>query len=711
MLRPIRSVLVLALSLQWFTLGGGAHAQTAGWTPMGELPGAEAMGSAQRELRRAGRGGIVRDVRFADGAAYFVRGTGWNRLDLGTGEISVVDAEAVPSRSRAEGGRRGRPNAARPARGRQRTETVSNDGSMTAKHVDHNVVLVAEDGTRIPVTEDGTESFRYGTASWVYGEELDQSDAMWWSPDDRHLAFYAFDVSPTRDYFLVDGLSELRTSISRERYPKAGDANPIAGLRVLDLESGKVVEVDVGPEPDQYVYQVEWTPDGSELLFRRTNRHQNHLEVLAANPATGETRVVLEERQDTWQRNRPELRFLNDGRRFIWETERSGWKQYELRHLDGRLLSPLTGTTEATSASAAESIVKLDEDAGVLWYTMRSSETPLNDQLHRVGLDGDGERRITSVDLNHGGFQIAPDGRAVAAVRQAVDHAPETVVYDEDGREVAVLARGDAGDLDAAGYVGGELVEFLAPDGQTRLHAVLHLPRGATSDEKARYPLLVDVYGGPESRGPSNRWAPGNAECELGFAIAKIENRGTLGRGKAFEGATYLNLGGPDLDDQVAGVRAILQAHPEIDPQRVGIVGHSYGGYLSALAMMRYPEVFRAAVAGAPVTDFRNYDTIYTERYMRTPQENGEGYDAGSAVRLSDRLEGALLLLHGMQDDNVHPSNTFQLAKRLQAKDRPFEMQLFPDSGHGIWSPAYRSSKWSFLQEHLDAAETAGASR
>ncbi len=709
MSRSLRSILIACMCLVFVGTDAG-HGQTAGWTPMADLPGASAAEQAQRELRRMGRGGIIGEIRFDDAAAYFVRGAGWKRVDLATGELTEVDADEVPERSSTREAARRRPRGAQPARGRQRTETKSNDGRTTARHVDHNVVLVGEDGVEIPVTTDGTEAIRYGTASWVYGEELDQSDAMWWSPDDRHLAFYAFDVSPTRDYYLVDGLSELRTSISRERYPKAGDPNPIAGLRVLDVETGEIVEVDVGPETEQYVYQVEWTPDGSELLFRRTNRHQNHLELMAADPATGKSRVVLEERQDTWQRNRPELRFLADGRRFIWETERTGWKQYELRHLDGTLLNPLTGTTPETEGVAAESIVRVDEDRGVLWYAMRSSETPLNDQLHRVGLDGSGERRITSVDLNHGRFQISPDGGVVAAVRQAVDHAPETVLYAEDGREIAVLASGDSESPSDAGFAGGELVRFTAADGETPLHAVLHLPRGADRDGEAVYPLLIDVYGGPEIRGPANRWSPGNSQCELGFAIAKIENRGTPGRGKAFEGATYLKLGGPDLDDQVAGVQAILEAHPEIDPQRVGIAGHSYGGYLSALAMMRYPDVFAAGVAGAPVTDFRNYDTIYTERYMRTPQENGKGYDAGSAVRLSDRLKGALLLLHGMQDDNVHPSNTFQLAKRLQAKDRPFQMQLFPDSGHGIWSPAYRSSKWSFLQDHLDAARTAGAS-
>ncbi len=700
---------LLLLPVVYTCLAGSpiAPAQTTGWTPFSDLAGSDSMREVGRAARRIGGGGIIRDIRFDDSHAYWLSPDGWKQVDLESGDIEEADPKALPARAGRAGGDRGR-RGPRPARGRQLTEARSPVEPWTAVHLDHDVWIRSEDGVELPVTTDGTEAFRYGTASWVYGEELDQTEAMWWSPDGRYLAFYAFDVSPTRDYHLVDGLTGLRSEIKSERYPKAGDPNPIAGLRIFEKETGEMVTVDVGADTDQYVYAVRWTPEGDELLFSRTNRHQDHLEVMAADPETGECRLVVEERQDTWQRNRPTMRFLEDGRRFIWETEKSGWKQFELRDLDGSLLAPLTGTWLGTSQAPVESIVRIDEDAGVLWYTMRSSETPINNQLHRVNLDGTDERRFTSVDLNHGGFRISPDGRVVAAVRQAVDRAPETVIYDEDGREVAVLASGDDSGLADAGLSGGELVRFTAPDGTTPLHAILHLPAGVDRSAVGRYPLVIDVYGGPESRGPSNSWSPANALCELGFAVAKIENRGTIGRGKAFEAATYLQLGGPDLDDQVAGVKAILEAHPEIDPARVGITGHSYGGYLAALALVRYPEVFRAGVAGAPVTDFRNYDTIYTERYMRTPAENPAGYDSGSAVKLAGRLEGALLLLHGMQDDNVHPSNTFQMAAKLQDADIPFQMQLFPNATHGIGSAAYRSAKWSFLQKHLDAASTAG---
>ena len=700
----VRLLTLLTLVVSIAAVDSQVFAQ-AGWTPFGELPGADAYQAMSRNGRRVGGGGRVRDVRFDETAAYFMTGTGWQKVDFVTGERSEADPKVLPDRVRS--GASGRRGGRRAARGRQLTEEPSPDGSLTAIHRNHNVWLRSESGDEMPVTMDGTEANRFGTACWVYGEELNQNTAMWWSPDNAFLAFYAFDVSPTRDYYLVDGLTQLRTGVMKERYPKAGDANPIAGLRIFDVETGKIVSVDVGPEADQYVYAVRWTPDSSELLFNRTNRHQNHLDVLAADPKTGATRVVVTEKQETWQRNRPLMRFLEDGRRFIWETEKSGWKQYELRNLDGALLNPLTGTSVTASGFPAEAIIKVDEDAGVLWYTARSSETPINDQLHRVDLDGTDEKQVTTADLHHSGFSIAANGEAVTALRQAVDHAPETALYTVDGGEVAILAAGDDSGLEKLGLEGGELIRFTSPDGTTPLHAFLHLPANADRSSIGKYPLVVDVYGGPESRGPSNTWSPANPLCELGFAVAKIENRGTIGRGKAFEGATYLNLGGPDLDDQVAGVKAILAAHPEIDPERVGMTGHSYGGYMAALAMVRHPDVFAAAVAGAPVTDWRNYDTIYTERYMRTPKENAEGYDSGSAVKLATKLKGDLLLLHGMEDDNVHPSNTFQMAAKLQDRDIPFEMIMFPTATHGIGSAAYRSSKWSFLQEHLGGAATA----
>src|SRR5690606_25678169 len=226
-----------------------------------------------------------------------------------------------------------------------------------------------------------------------------------------------------------------------------------------------------------------------------------------------------------------------------------------------------------------------------------------------------------------------------------------------------------------------ELFTFKADDGVTAIYGILYKP--ADFDPSRKYPLVIDVYGGPFSHGILARFSPAHHGCPHGFLVAKIDNRGTRHRGTAFEAAAYMKLGEVDLKDQVDGVRHLVQ-RPYVDADRVGIYGHSYGGYMAALAILKYPDVFHVAVAGAPVTDWRNYDSIYTERFMRMPEENPEGYDAGSCLTYAGQLKGKLLLLHGMLDDNVHPSNTFQLMDALQKAGKPFDVMLYPNAGHGL---------------------------
>jgi dipeptidyl-peptidase 4 len=223
--------------------------------------------------------------------------------------------------------------------------------------------------------------------------------------------------------------------------------------------------------------------------------------------------------------------------------------------------------------------------------------------------------------------------------------------------------------------------------------------RPSNFKKSKEYPLVIDVYGGPLSQSVRNRFVPAMPACEYGFMIAEMDNRGTTNRGKAFESAAYLKRGDIDLKDQADGAR-ILGQRSYIDENRVGIYGHSYGGYMAALALLKYPDVFHVAVAGGTVTDWRNYDSIYTERFMRTPAENEEGYDAGSCLKHANRLKGKLLLLHGMVDDNVHPSNAWQLVDELHKLKKPFEMMFYPNAGHGIGGNA-ADVRWDFLRKHL----------
>jgi dipeptidyl-peptidase-4 len=343
-------------------------------------------------------------------------------------------------------------------------------------------------------------------------------------------------------------------------------------------------------------------------------------------------------------------------------------------------------------------MLRVDEDAGYCYYTAYSGQQPLNAHLHRVRLDGSDNVRLTSQPLNHTSFDISPDNKWFVACYEAVGVPPRTALFNMDRRRpVAVLAESDDQQAEQLGLVAPELFTFKADDGNTDLQGVLYKP--AHFDPSRKYPLVISVYGGPESRGVSNRYTPANPYCEFGVLIATIANRGTTNRGKAFESATYMKLGIVDIKDQADGVRFLCQ-RPYVDAKRVGIYGHSYGGYMSALAVLKFPDVYHVAVAGAPVTDWKNYDTIYTERYMRTPEENPDGYRDGSCLTYAKNLKGKLLLMHGLIDDNVHPSNTWQLAHLLQSANLRFDMLIYPRSKHGLGRNS-SSIRWEYLHRHL----------
>jgi len=557
--------------------------------------GHERVVEMRRAMRGAVSGGTIRDVRWSeDGTSVAYRiGDLWHRCDLETGAVTA-DVEPPADEARAEPP--SSPRRPRPARGRQRTEEPSPDGLWTAACVDWNVVLRHRDfAGDIAVTTGGTAKQRFGSASWVYGEELDQIDAMFWSPDSRYLAFYELDERPVRDFYLLDGWTTTSTSIRREGYPKAGTPNPIAAVHVYDLRTGETVRVDTGDDEEAYLFAIRFSPAGNDLLINRMNRHQNRLDLLAADPATGETRVVLTEAQETWQATRPECRFLADGRRFLWISERTGFAHLELRSLDDGPLALLS-----SGEYPVESIERVDEDLGVVWYSAFSGETPLDAQLHRVALEGSDHRVLSTGPGNHRRFEISPDGQWVIASAEAIDAPPSTHLYDARGVRVATLAAPDTSGFDALGLTMPERFSFTADDGETELFGVLYKP--ADFDPSKVYPLVVYVYGGPHSRLVPNRWRAGRPETEYGVLIASIDNRGTEHRGKDFEGATYLRLGDVDLKDQADGAR-FLAERPYVDGSRVGIYGSSYGGYLAALALLRHPDVFHVGVASVAVTD------------------------------------------------------------------------------------------------------------
>jgi dipeptidyl-peptidase-4 len=647
-----------------------------------EMPGTARYQEVGTKIRGAWESGAVQ-VKWLDGgsALEFRRDGKSFRYDLAHADLT----EAAPAGESAESGGRGASRGARggPERGRQFDEAPAPDGSITAFHRDRNLWLRDADGKERQITDEGDAAARikYATASWVYGEELGQVTAMWWSPDSGKLAFYRFDESTCLDYHLTTGQMEFQSTLDVEAYPKAGAPNPLADVLIYDLGTKKTVTADLRSGETftddvvgHYVYGVSWSQDGSELLFRRTNRLQNVMEFAACNPRTGKCRTILrEEWPASWTNNSPEIRWLADGKRFVWASERSGWRNYYLYESGGKLLTTLT-----RHAFEVAGIERLDEAAGLLWYMARSGDNPLKLQLHSVALDGKGEVRLTDPALHHS-VDIAPDGLHFADVAQAHDVPPVTQLYDAEGKALATLATSDLSAADALGLKRVELIHFFAADGTTPLWGMLHFP--SDFDPAKQYPLLVGVYAGPGSGGASESFTLPNALTEYGFLYATFDSRSAGGRGKRALDAIYGKLGVVEVDDQAAGVRS-LGDRPYVNRARVGISGTSYGGFVSVMALLRHPDAFAAACASSAVTDWRHYDTIYTERYMGLPQQNAAGYAAGSAMTYAQDLQGRLMIYYGTADNNVHPANALQLIAALQKAGKSFEVQVGPDRGH-----------------------------
>jgi dipeptidyl-peptidase-4 len=433
-----------------------------------------------------------------------------------------------------------------------------------------------------------------------------------------------------------------------------------------------------------------WSADGKTLLFHRTNRAQNILELAACDPGTGKCRVVIrEEWPESWVENLPTLHFLEDGNRFIWSSERTGWKNFLLYDLSGKVLAKLTDHP----FEVAE-VVAVQEQGGHLFYTARSGDNPMKLQLHRVGLDGCGDRRLTDPAYHHT-VNLAPDGKHFIDIAEAHDSPPVTRLYDSEGVELAALAHSDMTGYQALGLHRVELLRFNAADDKTELFGMLHRP--SDFDPAKKYPLLVSVYAGPGTNGAHETFQLPEAITELGFLVASFDSRSAAGRGKRFLDAIYKKLGQVEVDDQAAGVKS-LWSRPYVDKSRVGMFGTSYGGTVSVTSLIRHPEVFQAACGSSPVIDYRNYDTIYTERYMGTPQENKAAYDAANPMTYVNKLQGRLMLYFGTADNNVHPANSLQLIAALNRAGKSFDVQVGPDQGH---SGIRRERMLEFFMENL----------
>ena len=549
------------------------------------------------------------------------------------------------------------------------------------------------------LTRDGSEVIVNGTSDWVYEEELDLRDAWRWSPDGRRIAFWRFDQSPVETFYMVDESAVYSRPIPL-RYPKAGSDNSLVRIGVVDLATDSTVWIDTD-HGDGYLARMDFAASPTEIAIQRLNRTQNRLDLLLADATTGESRVILSETAPSWVEVTDDLRWIRDGEQFLWTSERDGFRHIYLYGRDGTLIRQVTqGGWEVIEIEGV--------DAQEEWvYFTAINPTPAERQFFRARLS-DGRLQRISTEPGAHSVRMSPDGSTYLDIYSRNGVPPVYRLHRADGTLIRVLEDNAdvAARLTEAGARPPSFFSFITSDG-VRLNGWMIRP--PDFDPTRRYPTLLYAYGGPGSQTVTDAWGGSRylwhqALAAQGYIVASVDNRGTGGRGRDFKNLVYQDLGAWEARDQIAAAR-YLAGLPYVQQDRIGIWGWSYGGYLAALALMQGSEYLAAGISVAPVTDWHLYDTIYTERYMRTPGENPDGYARSAPLNHVDNLTADFLLVHGTGDDNVHFQNSVLLAQRLQEARKQFDFMLYPNQNHAIGSgtgPVHLFTLLTdWLREHL----------
>ncbi len=561
---------------------------------------------------------------------------------------------------------------------------ISPNGRYVSFVRDHNLWRVSvADGNEAAVTQGGTEKLRKGELDWVYPEELDIKTAYWWAPDSSAIAFLEMDERKVSQYPLVD-FSSPSGEAEMERYPAAGGPNPIVHVFVASLNDGATRAMDTGAETDIYIPRVNWLTDAKHIAIQHLNRTQTTLDLLIADVATGKTRTVLSENDSNWINVSDDFTLLKDGKRFLWSSERSGYRHLYLFDLEGKQLAQLTrGEWEVSAVDA------IDEAKGLVYFTA-TQKSPLERHLYRVALDGTGFTRITKDEGTHATV-FAHNAAAFYDTYSNAATPPRQDLYRADGTRIAAINENKIAEVADYHLSPMEFITVKSRDG-VELNASIIKPPDFNPTKK--YPVLVYTYGGPHAQVVRNAWGGANflwhqLMAQKGYIIFSLDNRGSAGRGHAFETPLHFRMGAQELSDQRDGVQ-YLKSLPYVDVHRIGIWGWSYGGHMTLHAMFEAGDDFKVGFAGGPVTDWRYYDSIYTERYLGLPQKNEKGYQDSSPVKYAGQLKGKLLIAHGTGDDNVHFANTLSVINDLIEAGKYVEVLAFPGRGHGVSDPPAR---------------------
>lgn len=576
--------------------------------------------------------------------------------------------------------------------------TLSPDNNKVAFVKENNLFLVdlATNKTTQITTDGEWNKIINGAADWVYEEEFSMAQAFKWSPDGKKIAFIRFDETHVPE-FNMQLWGSLYPKDYKFKYPKAGEKNSTVSIHVYDLTSGKTQQVDAGAETDIYLPRIYWTQDANQLAFIRLNRLQNQLDLFHANASSGESKLILSETSKTYVDldYNDDLQYLSDGKTFIRTSEQDGFKHIYHHNLDGSLIQQITSGSWEVSA-----MVGVDEKANKLYY-ISTEASPLERNFYVINLDGKGKKALSPAKGTHA-INMSPDRKFYIDYYSTANTPVKVTLNDASGKEIKVLEDNQILKDRLAGFALGkkEFFTFQTVDG-TELNGYLIKP--ADFDSTKKYPVLMYVYGGPGSQNVLNSWG-GTRDfwhqqlAAEGIIVACVDNRGTGARGRDFKHSTYANLGKLETIDQIEGAKHFAKM-PFVDPTRIGIWGWSYGGYMSSLVLMIGHDVFKTAIAVAPVTTWRYYDTIYTERYLQTPQLNAAGYDDNSPITHVNKLKGNLLLIHGTGDDNVHFQNSVDLVNALIIADKQFETFYYPNKNHGIYGG---NTTWHLYSQMTD---------
>lgn len=538
-------------------------------------------------------------------------------------------------------------------------------------------------GEETQVTTDGKDHIKNGMAEFVAQEEMGRLTGYWWSPDETKIAYIRVDESPV-DIITRSEIYADRVSVIEQRYPRAGTPNVTVKLAIYDIATKSTKWVDLGEETDIYLARGKWFKDSKNFSFQQQSRDQKVLELKTVDTSNMSVKVLLTERNDTWVNLHDDLYFLADQKHFIWASEKDGFKHLYLHNAEtGNAVKQLT-----SGEWVVDHISAIDEKAGVIYFTGRK-DTPIERHVYSVPLQGGDIEKISTREGFHS-VNFSRDASIYVDNFSTINSPPQVSLHSNKGEHLTWLQENKVDQNHPlhpymAQWVEPEFGTFKTQDGAT-----LHYRMWTPTQIEGKHPVIVYTYGGPIAQVVQNRWNGRGGRglmtqhwVNKGYIVFSVDNRGSNYRGKAFEDPIHERMGEIEVQDQVAGVK-FLHTLPYVDKAKIGVYGHSYGGYMALMTMFKAGEYFSAGVSGAPVTDWRLYDTHYTERYMGNPNTNDDAYTRSSVFPYAKNLTGDLLIYHGMADDNVLFTHSTMLYKHLQDRAIPFEAMDYPGKKHSL---------------------------